>query len=151
MAKMHSRARGKSGSTKPVKKTKPSWARYTKKEIEKIITKMAKEGQTPSQIGLHLRDVYGIPNVKVIIGQSITGQLTEKKLSPEIPEDLMALIKRSILVMKHLEANHKDQSAKRGLQLTESKIRRLIKYYKRVGKLAEGWKFDPEKIKLLVG
>ena len=151
MARMHSRARGKSGSTKPVKKTKPSWTRYTKKEIEMIITKMAKEGQTPSQIGLHLRDVYGIPNVKVIIGQSITGQLTEKKLSPEIPEDLMALIKRSILVMKHLEANHKDQSAKRGLQLTESKIRRLIKYYKRVGKLEEGWKFDPEKIKLLVG
>lgn len=151
MAKMHSRARGKSGSTKPINKTKPSWTRYTKKEIEMIITKMAKEGQAPSQIGLHLRDVYGIPSVKTPIGQSITGYLKEKKLAAEIPEDLMALIKKSILVKKHMEANHKDQSAKRGLQLTESKIRRMVKYYKRTGKLEEGWKFDPEKIKLIVG
>lgn len=151
MAKMHSRARGKSGSTKPIKKSKPTWTRYSKKEIEMIITKMAKEGQVPSQIGLHLRDVYGIPNVKTLIGENITKYLQEKKLLPEIPEDLMALIKRSIMIKKHLEANHKDQPAKRGLQLTENKIRRLVKYYKESGKLEEGWKFDPEKIKLLVG
>lgn len=151
MARMHSGSKGKAGSKKPVKKTKPSWARYTKKEIEMIITKIAKEGQTSSQIGLHLRDFYGIPNVKVIIEKSISKFLEEKKLLKEIPEDLMALIKKSIIVKKHIEINHKDNTAKRGLQLTESKIKRLVKYYKESGKLEEGWKFDPEKIKLLVG
>lgn len=151
MARMHSRARGKSGSTKPVNKTKPIWARYAKKEIEMLITKMAKEEKTPSQIGLHLRDVYGIPDVRAIIGSSITKFLGSKELLKEIPEDLMALIKRSIMIKKHLEANHKDMTAKRGLQLTESKIKRLVMYYKESGKLEEGWKFDPEKIKLLVG
>ncbi len=151
MARMHSRAKGKAGSTKPVKKTKPAWARYTKKEIEMLITKMAKEEQSQSQIGLHLRDAYGIPDVKAVIGKSLLKFLEEKKLAKDIPEDLMNLIKRSILIKKHLEANHKDMTAKRGLQLTESKIKRLVLYYKQNGKLEEGWKFDPEKIKLLVG
>ena len=50
-----------------------------------------------------------------------------------------------------MEKNKKDYVAKRGLQLTESKIKRLTKYYKRVGKLPENWKYDREKVKLLVG
>ena len=34
MAKMHSRARGKSSSTRPGKKTQKTWIRYKEKEIE---------------------------------------------------------------------------------------------------------------------
>ena len=41
MAKMHSRARGKSGSTKPLKKV-PSWAPYKGPDVEKLIVKYAK-------------------------------------------------------------------------------------------------------------
>ena len=51
---------------------------------------------------------------------------------------------------KHLEKNKKDYSSKRGLELTESKIRRLVKYYKKRKVLPEDWKYDPEKAKLLV-
>ena len=50
MAKMHSRARGKSGSTKPVKKI-PSWAPYKGPDVEKLIVKYSKAGKNTSEIG----------------------------------------------------------------------------------------------------
>ena len=40
--------------------------------------------------------------------------------------------------------------AKRGLQLTENKINKLIKYYKREGILDKDWIYDRQKAKLLV-
>ena len=40
--------------------------------------------------------------------------------------------------------------AKRGLQLTESKIKRIVKYYKISDKLPSGWTYDPEKVRLLI-
>jgi small subunit ribosomal protein S15 len=150
MSRMHSGARGKSGSKKPVKKTKPVWVRYKPTEVEFLIVKLAKEGKAPSQIGLILRDLYGIPDVKTMMGKSVSQMMKEKSLLPELPEDLMALIKKSIFIRKHLEQNHKDETARRGLQLTESKIKRIVKYYKGAGKIQEGWKYDPEKIKLII-
>ena len=150
MARMYSRRKGKSGSTKPSKITKLSWVRYKPNEIELLIAKLAKEGKTSSQIGLFLRDVYGIPNIKQISGKSITAILKEKNLLSKIPEDLMALIKRSITLRKHLESNKHDMPAKRGLELTESKIRKLVKYYKKTKKLEKDWKYDQDKIRLLI-
>jgi small subunit ribosomal protein S15 len=150
MARMHSRDKGKSGSTKPAVLTSPSWLQYKPKELELLIVKYAKEGKTPSQIGMFLRDEYGIPDIGVITGKSMTAILAEKKLLAEIPENLMALIRKAVLLRKHLEENHKDQPAKRGLKLTESKIMRLVKYYKRVDMLPVSWKYDPEKVKLSI-
>lgn len=145
---MHSRARGKSGSTKPIKKTIPSWVKYKPKEVELLVVKYAKGGKKPSQIGTRLRDVYGIPDIKTIVGKTVTEILKEKNLSLELPEDMLALIKKSVFLRKHMEDNHKDFSAKRGLQLTESKIRRLAKYYIKAKKLPSGWKYNPEKMKM---
>ena len=150
MARMHSRARGKSGSTKPSKKVVPSWLKYKSKEVELLIVKYAKEGMNPSHIGVYLRDEYGIPDVKLVTKKSITQILKEKNLLKEIPEDLMALIRKAVLIRKHLGENKKDMPAKRGLQLTESKIKRLTKYYKRTGRLPMTWKYDPDRIKLVV-
>lgn len=150
MARMYSRKRGKSGSKKPFKKTVPSWVRYTPKEIELLIVKLAKEGKTPSQIGITLRDTYGIPDVKKIANKTITTILAEKKILPKLPEDLTTLIKKDIAVRKHLERNSKDETANRGLTLTESKIKRLVKYYKRVGKLPEEWKYEPKRIRFYI-
>ena len=147
---MHSRARGNSASTRPSKKTQKAWIRYKEKEIELLIVKLAKEGKSPSQIGLFLRDTYGIPSVKDAINKRITKVLEEKNLLKEIPEDLMALIRRDVLIRKHLEKNKHDQPARRGLLLTESKIKRLVKYYKATGKLLTEWKYDPDKVKLYV-
>lgn len=148
MARMHSRRKGKSGSKKPAKKTKPSWVRLSNKELELLIAKLSKEGKSASQIGLHLRDSYGIPSVKAITGKRVRAILRDKGLASEIPDDLMALIRKSVQLEKHLEENRQDMAAKRGLQLTESKIWRLVKYYKRAHILPPDWKFDRESIRL---
>ncbi len=150
MARMHSRRKGKAGSKKPVKKFKPVWIRYTGKEIEQLVVKLSKSGKTPSEIGIILRDTYGVPDVKTITKKKISKVLEENKASPKLPSDLVALIKKDIAVMKHRDTNKKDMTAKRGLLLTESKIRRLTKYYKRVGKLQKDWVYDRSKAKLLV-
>ena len=125
---MHSRKKGESGSTKPSIKKNPTWLSYSEKEVEHFIIKLAKEEKSTSQIGMILRDTYGIPDVKLVIKKSITGFLKEQKLLPKIPEDLLSLIKKHIIISKHLETHKKDQPSKRGLTLTESKL--LKKEYK---------------------
>jgi len=150
MARMHSRAKGQSGSKKPVTPTNPAWQKYGASEIELLIVKLAKQGIKGSKIGLHLRDTYGIPSVKAVCGKTINKVLESKDMKQEIPEDLFNLMKRSVIIRKHMEANHKDTAGKRGLQLTNSKIMRLVKYYKQSKRLERDWKFDPEKIKLFV-
>ena len=147
---MHSRKKGKSGSKKPLKEKKPSWERYDKKEIELIITKLAKSGKTPSQIGLILRDSYGIPDVSLLVEKNLTTILKEHNLLQKLPEDISSLIKKEIIILKHLEINKKDQVSKHGLQLIESKIKRLAKYYKRTKKIPSTWQFNRENIKLLL-
>ncbi len=151
MARMHSRDRGKSGSTKPSTKSKKAWVRYSAKEVESLVLKLAKSGNSTSKIGLILRDVYGIPSVSLITKKKISKILKDNNLLPELPDDLKNLIKKEINLIKHFESNKKDVSAKRGLILTESKIKRLSKYYKSTGKLPADWVYDRNKIKLLIG
>jgi small subunit ribosomal protein S15 len=151
MARMHSRDKGKSGSVRTLKNEPSKWVSYSKDEIEALVEKIAKTEKTASQIGIELRDQYGIPSVKEHTGKSIKNILTEKKLTPEIPDDLMDLIKKEINILKHQDKNHKDQPANRGLILTNSKIRRLVKYYKRVGILSKTWTYNREKARLIVG
>ncbi len=150
MARMHSRDRGKAGSHKPVKKTAASWVSYKPKEVEALIVKLGKQEKSASEIGLILRDSYGIPDVKTVLKKSITKVLKDHKLGKKLPDDLYSLIERDIELMKHLTANHKDMTAKRGLQLTESKIKRLVKYYKKKGVLDSKWMFDRNRAKLLL-
>jgi len=150
MARKYSGAKGKAGSTKPSKLQAPTWIQHKPKEIEMLVVKLAKEGKSASAIGLHLRDAYGIPDVKAATGKNITKILKEKSLEKEIPEDLMAVIRRAVHLRKHMQANKQDMTAKRGLLLTESKIKKLVKYYKTAGRLPLTWRYDPERIKLLV-
>ncbi|MBI2139582.1 30S ribosomal protein S15 [Candidatus Woesearchaeota archaeon] len=149
MARMHSRKRGKAGSHKPASQNLPSWVRYSSKEVEILITKLAKEGNTAAKIGLILRDTYGVPKESLITKKSISEILKEKSLLSEIPEDLKSLIRKSITIQKHLAANRKDGTAKRGILLTESKIRRMLKYYKRTGALPSEWKYSRETAGML--
>ena len=145
MARRYSKKHGKSGSKKPIKKTLPVWLRYKPKEVELLIAKLAKEEKNSSEIGIILRDTYGIPDVRTLCKKKISQILKEKKIAPEVPDDLTALIRKSVEIRKHMGTNSKDETAKRGLTLTESKIKLLTKYYKKTGKLASEWKFDPER------
>ena len=101
MARMHSRKKGKSGSKKPIKKSVPVWSRYKSNEVELLITKLAKEEKSGSQIGMILRDSYGIPDIKSVTKKKIGRILKEKDLVKDIPEDLMALIKKVFLIRKY--------------------------------------------------
>ena len=145
---MHARKKGKSGSTRP--KGDVDWVSLSEDEIAELIVKFHKEGNSPSKIGVILRDQYGIPDVKAVTGKKITKILKENKIEYELPEDIQNLIKRAVKLRKHLSKNTRDTHNKRGLQLLESKIYRLGKHYKASGKLPSNWRYDPEKAKLLV-
>ena len=71
-------------------------------------------------------------------------------MAPKLPDDLTYLIKKAITLMKHLDNFKKDQTVKRGLTLTESKINRLSKYYKKTNKLAKDWKYERSKAKMFI-
>lgn len=142
---MYSHAKGQAASKRPEQNKVPAWITYKANEIEALVAKLAKEKLTTSQIGLRLRDSYGIPSVKTITGKRVDEILHEKKLNKSIPQDLIDCIAKAIKVQKHIEENGQDRSAERGLTLAKSRIGRLVKYYKEVGKLDKDWKFDPEK------
>lgn len=150
MARMHARKRGKHSSTKPIRKTSPSWVKIKKSDIEKKIVELAKQGKGSGEIGIILRDSYGVPDVKLAIKKSITDVMKENKVYPGLPEDILNLIKRAVSVRKHMDTHKKDVHSKRGLQLIEAKIKRLGRYYVRKGRLPRDWRYDPEKAKLLV-
>ncbi len=150
MARMHSGSKGKSGSTKPDGKVKADWVKLKPKEIEEIIVNYAKDGLSPSVIGIKMRDQHGIPSVSDIAGKTVTQILDIHKLRPVLPEDLGNLIRSAVILLKHIKNNKKDMTAKRGYQLTVSKIRRLAIYYKNEGLLPKDWKYTAEKAALLV-
>jgi small subunit ribosomal protein S15 len=77
----------------------------------------------------------------VATGKKLTTIMRENDLLPSIPEDLGNLVNKAKKLKKHLLENPKDLHNKRSLQLIESKIRRLVKYYQRKGKIPEKLKY----------
>ncbi len=150
MARMHTRKKGKSSSTKPLKEEVKTWVRYNEKEVEKLVLKLKKKGMSPSKIGLKLRDQYGIPSVKAVTGKKITKILEENDEELEIPEDLRNLFEKYVSVVEHYEENKQDQTAKRGITQTKSKINRLVRYYKKKGKLDEDFRFTFDIAKKMI-
>ena len=147
---MHSRRRGKSSSTRPPKRLPPKWIMYSADQVENLVVNLAKEGHSQAMIGTILRDTYGIPLVSRICDMRIGQILKKHEIQGEVPEDLLNLIKRAVNLRKHLKTHKKDQHSRRGLQLMESKIHRLTRYYRNTGKLPLDWRYDPEKAVLLV-
>lgn len=141
MARIHARRRGKSGSKHPIERKHPEWS-LKAEEIETLIVRLAEEGKPPSMIGLILRDTYGVPDIKAALGKKLTKVLEEHNLLPSIPEDLENLINRRNNLKKHLERHPRDIHNRRRLQLIEAKIRRLVKYYRREGRLPEKWSYS---------
>merc|ERR1712096_220210 len=128
MGRMHSFGHGKSRSAVPYKRKAPSWLKVSKDEVVEHITKLAKKGNSPSQIGVLLRDSAGIPKIKTVTGSKIMRILKANGLAPKIPEDLYHLIKKAVNMRKHLDRNKKDTDTKYRLILVESRIHRLARY-----------------------
>ena len=136
--------RGRSRSTRPISKRPPNWVIYQPDEVKALIINLAREGKPQSLIGTILRDEHGIPLVKHIVGYGIYKVLDEAGLAPRIPEDIYNLMVRATSLRRHLERNHKDFHNKRSLQLTESKIYALTRYYKKKGLLPQDWRHRDE-------
>jgi small subunit ribosomal protein S15 len=141
LARLYTSKRGKSGSTRPISKKTPSWCKYTSDEVEELVLKLAREGNSPSTIGVLLRDRYAIPLVKSITGKTIKQILATDQQSRALPEDLASLVKKADDLRKHLERNKKDYVNKRSLAMVESKIHRLVKYYRNRGELRPDWQY----------
>lgn len=150
MARMHSRKKGSSRSRPPMGAKVPEWSDTSKEELEKIVMKLHDSGISSSRIGLTLRDQYGVPSAKLVLGKNLNRFLKENNALPEIPEDLGNLMRRALHIRKHLKSNNKDVHNKRALQLIENKIRRLVKYYHDSGRLAAGWEYKPETAEILI-
>lgn len=150
MARIHARRKGKSGSKHPVNRKKhPDWSSLNPREVEAHVIDLSKKGHSTSEIGMILRDQYAIPDVKVATGKKIGKILEKNNIKPDVPEDLKNLISTALNLRSHLETNKKDLRNKRNLQLTESKIRRFVKYYQSKKVLPEDWKYSPEQAKLM--
>ncbi|NLI73984.1 MAG: 30S ribosomal protein S15 [Euryarchaeota archaeon] len=150
MARMHARRRGRSASRRPLITENPEWVSTSKDEIEEIVVKLARDGTSSARIGIVLRDQYAVPDVKLATGMTISEIISENDLRPTIPDDLSSLMRKAIAIQSHLTNNKKDIDNKRSMQLVESKIRRLVRYYKREGRLPANWQYSIKTAELLL-
>ena len=141
MGRMHTHRHGKSHSIRPATVRSPSWVSQDSKQIEELVVKYAKEGLTPSQIGIKLRDQHAVPLVKPVTKKTLMQILEENKLKPEIPEDLDNIVKKAVGLQKHLKSNKGDSRNVRSLELIEAKVHRLASYYKKTGQIPKNWKY----------
>lgn len=128
----------------------PEWLGMLPREIEKKVVALAKDGLQPARIGLVLRDSYGVPDVHEATGKRIQQIITDAKLAPKVPQDLTNLIRRAINLQEHLATNRNDLHNQRGLELIESRIRKLAKYYILRSQLEPTWKYTRDGARLLV-
>ena len=141
MGRMHTHRHGKSHSIRPAVLRAPSWITLSTKEIEELVVKYTKDGLTPSQIGIKLRDQHAIPLIKTITKKSIGEILEENDLKTEMPEDLENIVNKAVGLQKHLKVNRGDYRNVRSLELLEAKVHRLSVYYKRIGRIPKNWKY----------
>jgi small subunit ribosomal protein S15 len=141
MARIHVHTHGKSHSTRPTSKSSPSWLTQSQDQVSALVVKLSKDGLSPSEIGLNLRDHHAIPLVKPVVGKSMTDILTENNIKPEMPEDLEKLLTKALGLQRHLKVHNSDHRNVRSLELVEAKIHRLSKYYKRKDRLPQNWKY----------
>ncbi len=141
MGRMHTHRHGKSHSIRPATLRAPSWITQSPVEIEELIVKYTKDGLTPSQIGIKLRDQHSIPLVKAITNKKMGQILEERDLKAEMPEELENIVRKAVNLQKHLKSNKGDNRNVRSLELIEAKVHRLSVYYKRIGRISKTWKY----------
>ncbi|HKN07700.1 MAG: 30S ribosomal protein S15 [Thermoplasmata archaeon] len=141
MSRIHSGHKGRAGSHRPYPLTKPEWVTVSQEELVAQAVQLSKTGLSSAQVGLHLRDSYGIPSARAVTGKRLGVLLRGSGISPEIPDDLQALLKRVVHLQRHLETHPKDLSNRRSLTLMESRIRRLARYYRQRKRIPETWRY----------
>ena len=141
MGRMHTHRHGKSHSIRPAELQAAQWVTMPPEEIEALVIKYTKDGMTPSQIGIKLRDQHAIPMIKPILNKSMDRILGENNLRSDMPEDLENIVKKAVGLQHHLKSNKGDRRNVRSLELIEAKVHRLSVYYKRIGRIPKTWKY----------
>ena len=104
---------------------KPLWLKMKEEELKKIIKELAKKYQ-PAQIGLILRDQYGIPTTR-LYGKKLAQYLKELNLPAN--KELENIKKKLERIKEHLKTNITDKKAKHKLQKAQSKVSKARKYF----------------------
>ena len=104
---------------------KPIWVKMEEPELKKVILELSKK-YSPSQVGIILRDQYGIPTTKVF-GKKMKSYL--KELGIERNEDLENATKKVDNLKEHLKNNITDRKAKHKLQHAQSRLNITKKYF----------------------
>ena len=147
---MHSNGKGTSGSSKPNIDVAPSWAESDKNTVEELILKYAQDGHSSAKIGTMLRDMHAVPDVRLVMGERISQTLTRNDITSTYPEDMMNLMRKALSLIDHLVSNKKDLHNRRQLELCESRIRRLARYYQQTGRLSSTWAYKRDQLRLMV-
>ncbi len=91
---------------------KSSWIKIKPQELEKMISDLAKQGNSPSKIGIILRDKHAVPKTK-LLGKKLTNILKKEKITYIKDQDI---INKKVETLKsHITKNKYDHSAKRSL------------------------------------
>ena len=150
MARMHSKGKGTSGSSKPNNYTAPSRSESDKGTDEEVILKYANEGHSSAKNGTLLRDMHAVPDVRLVMGERISQTLSRNNLDSTYPEDMMNLMRKALSLIDHLSSNKKDLHNRRQLELCESRLRRLAKYYVGTGRISSTWTYKRDQLRLMV-
>jgi small subunit ribosomal protein S15 len=142
VSRIHSGRKGRAGSHRPYPLTRPEWVTASSEEVVVQAVQFSKSGRSAAQVGLALRDGLGVPSTRAVTGKRLGAVLAEAGIKPEIPDDLQALLKRVVHLQHHLETHPNDLANRRGLNLMESKIRRLARYYRQRRRIPENWRYS---------
>lgn len=112
---------------KPKTMEKPVWLKLSEDELKKIILELSQKYQ-PAQIGLILRDQYGVPTTKVF-GKKLSVYLKEAGLKENFElKNVEAKVEK---MKEHLKSNVTDKKAKHKLQKAQSRVMKVKKYFAR--------------------
>ena len=104
---------------------KPLWLKMSEEDLKKVIVELADKYQ-PAQIGIILRDQYGVPSTKVY-GKKLNAYL--KELGIDANPDLTNAETKFDNLKEHFKNNVTDRKAKHRLQKAQSRVNILRKYF----------------------
>lgn len=104
---------------------KPLWLKMSEEDLKKVIVELADKYQ-PAQIGIILRDQYGVPSTKVY-GKKLNAYL--KELGIEVNPDLTNAEKNVDKMKEHFKTNITDKRAKHKLQRAQSRLNIIRRYF----------------------
>lgn len=110
--------------TLEAKYPKPVWLKMSEEELRKLVLELSEKYQ-PAQIGLILRDQYGVPTTKVF-GKKLSAYLKEAGKNEFF--EVKNIEKKVAKIKEHMKNNGQDKKAKHKFQKANSRLNALRKY-----------------------